>query len=229
MLLIKTSMKSINKSFLKISIFLLGISTFWACSDNTKERLPILGNKEVVPPTAVGQKTADTVYHTIPDFRFLNQDSIWITPRNFQGSVYVADFFFTSCPDICPKMKTQMLRVYDKFKGNPEVKFLSHTIDPEHDSVAVLKDFAQQLGVEGDQWQFVTGDKEKIFEIGGESYMIIAKEDTTQANKNVHSGHFILIDKDRRIRGYYDGTDKEEVDKLIKDIPKLLAEYEKPS
>lgn len=207
-----------------ILCLLIGIAVLAGCSQSTK-KLPILGNREAVSKVINGQNVTDTVYHTIPDFSFVNQDSSLVTGQSLDGKVYVADFFFTSCPTICPKMKTQMVRLYQHFKGNPEVSFVSHTIDPRHDSVKVLKAFANRLGVTDTQWQFLWGEKEKIYEIGQKSYMITAATDSTAPGGIVHSGAFILVDKQKRIRGLYDGTEPEQVDKLIKDIEILLQEY----
>lgn len=193
----------------------------------TEKRLPILGNREAITKTIDGKEITDTLYQTIPDFIFWNQDSVAVTNKTFEGKIYVADFFFTTCPTICPKMKTQMLRVYQHFKGNPAVGLLSHTIDPKHDSVRVLKQFAKQLGIEGTQWNFVWGDKEKIYEIGQKSYMVTATNDASAPGGIVHSGAFILVDKQKRIRGLYDGTEPESVDKLMKDMDILLSEYKK--
>lgn len=189
-----------------------------ACNDKSKQ-LPILGKKEVVE----GRASTDTVYHTIPDFKFIDQDSNWVSLKNFQDKIYVADFFFTTCPTICPIMKSQMLRVYEKYKGNAEVAFLSHTIDPKHDTVAVLKEYANLLGINGKQWHMVTGNRDKIFEIAQSHYMVSAHEDPSAPGGAVHSGAFILVDKQKRIRGYYDGTKEEEVDRLIEDIPLLIS------
>lgn len=188
-----------------------------ACQ-NEKDQLPILGKKEVVKKGSV----TDTVYQTIPDFKFIDQDSNWVTQKTFQDKIYVADFFFTTCPTICPIMKSQMLRVYEKYKGNSEVAFLSHTIDPKHDTVAVLKEYADRLGISSDQWHMVTGDRDKIFKIAQSHYMVSAHEDPSAPDGAVHSGAFILIDKQKRIRGYYDGTKEEEVNQLIEDIPLLI-------
>jgi protein SCO1/2 len=175
--------------------------------------------------TFEGKIQADTIYHTIPDFSFTNQNGEVITQDTFKDKIYVADFFFTTCPTICPIMKTQMLRVYEKFKDNPEVMILSHTIDPKHDSVAVLYEFADRLGVTGNMWQFVTGDQDEIYDIGQNSYMVTAREDPGEPGGYLHSGALLLVDKERRIRGIYDGTLEEKVDILMKDIDKLLKEY----
>ena len=169
-------------------------------------------------------KTDNKTHHTIPDFEFINQDSVKITQKDFTGKIYVADFFFTTCPTICPKMKTQMLRIYKKFKDNPKVAILSHTIDPRHDTPAVLKEFSKNLGIQNSMWQMVTGDKAKIYEIGQKSYMVSATDDPTQPGGIVHSGAFILVDKNRHIRGIYDGTVPKKVDKLMEDMEILLKE-----
>ena len=193
-------------------------------SCQSTDRLPILGQKELITRTVNGKTVTDSVEHSIPDFQFVSQDGDIVSARTMAGKIYVADFFFTTCPTICPKMKTQLKRVYDRFKGNPNVMLLSHTIDPTHDSVAVLREFAQSLGVEGKQWLFVTGDKEKIYDIGQNSYMVSAAEDASAPGGVVHSGAFILVDTKKHIRGIYDGTTAEGVDKLMADMDKVLAE-----
>ena len=193
-------------------------------SCQSTDRLPILGQKELITKTVNGKTVTDSVEHSIPDFQFVSQDGDIVSARTMAGKIYVADFFFTTCPTICPKMKTQLKRVYDRFKGNPNVMLLSHTIDPTHDSVAVLREFAQSLGVEGKQWLFVTGDKEKIYDIGQNSYMVSAAEDASAPGGVVHSGAFILVDTKKHIRGIYDGTTAEGVDKLMADMDKVLAE-----
>ncbi|WP_240163406.1 SCO family protein [Spirosoma taeanense] len=188
------------------------------------DKLPILGERTTVTRTVNGKAVTDSVYHTIPDFTFVSQYGDTVTARTLNGKVYVADFFFTSCPTICPKMKVQLKRVYEKFKGNPDVMLLSHTIDPAHDSVPMLKEFADNLGVTGRQWLFVTGDKETIYDIGQNSYMVTAQQDASAPGGVIHSGAFILVDKNKHIRGVYDGTTEDGVDKLMKDMDRLLAE-----
>ncbi len=180
------------------------------------KKLPILGERQFI--------NGDSVYHTIPDFKFIDQDSTEVTNQTYKNKIYVADFFFTTCPTICPIMKTQLLRVYEKFKDNPEVGILSHTIDPRHDSVAVLKAYAKRLGVDGKFWHFVTGERDKIYEMGQKEYYVTAGEDSTAAGGIIHSGAFILVDKNRRVRGMYDGTKEKDVSRLIKDMGTLLKE-----
>lgn len=183
-----------------------------------EEKLPIFGQREVVD--------SDTVYHTIAPFAFLDQDSVWVTNETFRDNIYVADFFFTTCRTICPIMKKQMLRVYEATAEMPDVKILSHTIDPEYDTIALLHDFAERLGVESKRWHFVTGVKDSIYKIAQTSYFATAMEDKTEPDGFIHSGAFLLIDKKQRIRGKYDGTKEEDVNRLIIDIKKLRSEGE---
>lgn len=196
----------------------------FACQSKN-ERLPVLGRSEINNVSFEGGIKADTVFHTIRDFSFTNQDGEEVTQETFRDKIYIADFFFTSCPTICPIMKTQMLRVHEKYKENPDVLILSHTIDPKHDSVEVLHDFADRLGVSSDSWHFVTGDLEDIFDIGQNSYMVTAMEDKDEPGGLLHSGAFLIVDKERRIRGIYDGTKEDKVDLLMRDIDILLKEY----
>lgn len=209
----------------RIILNLLLITMVASCSGR-KESLPILGRKEIKNVTFEGKIQADTIYHTIRDYSFINQYGEKVTPETFGNKVYVADFFFTTCPTICPIMKTQMLRVYEKFKDNPEFGILSHTLDPKHDSVSVLYNFSDRLGVTGDTWHFVTGDMDEIYDIGQNSYMVTAREDPDEPGGILHSGAFLLVDKDRRIRGIYDGTKVDKVDQLMRDIEILLEEYQ---
>ncbi|MFY0599688.1 MAG: SCO family protein [Cyclobacteriaceae bacterium] len=190
--------------------------------------LPILGRDQIVEKEVDGEIVYDTIQHRIADFGFLDQDSTLITNETFAGQVYVADFFFTSCPTICPVMKREMLRVYEAFENEPELAILSHTIDPKHDDVKTLRAFAENLGIKSDKWHFVTGDKDDIFELAETSYYIVANEDLAAPGGIVHSGAFLLIDKKGRIRGVYDGTIPEQVDLLMKDINKLIKKNDAP-
>ena len=187
-------------------------------SEKTSEtaELPILGERYV-------DDNQDTVYHSIADFAFVNQVGDTIRKEDMAGKIYVADFFFTTCPTICPVMKKEMLRVYEQFKGDPNFRILSHSIDPSHDTQAVLKDYAEKLGVpDAATWNFLTGDQEKIFEIGQTSYLTTTMADDMEPGGFLHSGAFLLVDQQGRIRGVYDGTKTEQVDRLLADIPKLL-------
>ena len=184
------------------------------------EKLPILGRHEY-NATETG---SDTLYHTIKPFSFVDQDSATITNETFSDKIYVADFFFTSCPSICPIMKVQMLRIYQAFKDSSKVMLLSHTIDPEYDNIKVLHDYAGRLEVESSKWHFVTGDKQKIYDMAQTGYYVVTRENDKAPGGYEHSGAFILVDNHRRIRGVYDGTRAEAVNELIGDIRTLLIE-----
>jgi protein SCO1/2 len=204
------------------SIILLSLLVFssllTACITKKDAPLPIFGEREVAGK--------DTVYHTIANFKFVDQDSAEVTNDTYKGKIYVADFFFTSCRTICPIMKTQMLRVYDSIQNDPEVLLLSHTIDPEYDTVGLLHDYAERLGVKSDKWHFVTGNKDEIYKLAQTSYFSTALEDNSEPDGFIHSGAFLLIDKERRIRGKYDGTKEEDVNRLLGDIQRLKTEGE---
>jgi protein SCO1/2 len=205
------------KKLLLFPLIALAISC-GAPSEKTSEtaELPILGERYV-------DDNQDTVYHSIADFAFVNQVGDTIRKEDMAGKIYVADFFFTTCPTICPVMKKEMLRVYEQFKGDPNFRILSHSIDPTHDTQAVLKDYAEKLGVpDAATWNFLTGDQEKIFEIGQTSYLTTTMADDMEPGGFLHSGAFLLVDQQGRIRGVYDGTKTEQVDRLLADIPKLL-------
>jgi len=193
--------------------------------NNSDSKLPIIGERDTIERvTEDGQTVVDTIYHVIPDFSFIDQDSNTVTQKTVEGKIYISDFFFTSCPTICPVMKKQMLKIYKAIADDPEVMILSHTIDPRHDTPAVLKKYAEELGVTGNKWLFLTGEKEKIYEIGQRGYLVSAKEDENEPGGFIHNGAFMLIDKNRNIRGMYDGTTDEGAEKLLKDLKKLKTE-----
>lgn len=207
--------------------FLFALAIFISSCQDTK-KLPILGPREAVSvKNEDGSMGVDTVYQTIPAFRFLNQDSVYITNDQFKDKIYIADFFFTSCTTICPTMHRNMKTIFEKYKDNPEVMYLSHTIDFKYDKPSVLKKYAQKLGVDGNKWQFVYGSKDSVYKLAERNYLVAVMEDTTARDGYIHQGWLVLIDKQRRIRGAYDGTDPKQVEQLTKDIPVLLAEDKK--
>jgi len=208
---------------IRYTIVLAAILFLCACKDQRK--LPIYGVRDTkTVKNSDGTTGVDTVYQTIPAFKLLNQDSTYITNDNFKGKIYIADFFFTSCTSICPIMHRNMKTIFDKFSGNPEVMFLSHTIDFKYDTPSVLKKYAQKLGVDGPKWQFAYGLKDTVYGLATKSYLVSVEQDSTDKQGYVHQGYLVLIDKDRRIRGAYDGTNAEQVAQLEKDIPVLLEE-----
>lgn len=197
-------------------LFFFSVSLTLISCTSKNNKLPFLGN-----PTIIAN---DTIYPTIQAFNFINQDSIAVTDRTFEGKIYVADFIFLSCPTICPKMTNEMTKVYEAYKSNSNILFISHTIDPEHDSIPRLKSYAENLGADSKKWFFVTGDKDKIYSLAEESYFATAYSDSTAPGGYVHSGGLLLIDKNKHIRGVYDGTDPKETDRLKSDIKTLLNE-----
>lgn len=202
-------MKSI---YIKSFTFFIALVIAFSCTVQDKP-LPIFGERLI--------ENGDTIFHTIAPFAFRDQDSVLINNETVKGKIYVADFFFTSCRTICPKMKAQMLRVYEATAEMNDVVILSHTIDPEYDDVTRLHDFAERLGVESKRWHFLTGVRDSIFKIAQTSYFATAMADEAEPDGYIHSGAFLLIDKQGRIRGKYDGTVAKDVDKLIADIKRL--------
>jgi protein SCO1/2 len=197
-----------------------------ACkSGSDKKTLPIYGNRKPITKMVDGKQVTDTIYQTIPPFKFVNQYGDSISNKTLNGDIYVVDFFFTTCPSICPIMHRNMLKVYDTFKSTGNFKIISHTIDPKHDSVPVLKKYADKLGITGNTWWFLQGKKEDVYTIAEKNYLVAVKQDSSSASGGyIHAGYFVLIDKQKRIRGSYDGTDPKQVDELIADIKTLQTE-----
>ena len=191
---------------------------FMSCLTEQDKSLPILGRHEYIE----NGPEVDTIYHTVQPFSFIDQDSQVVTNATFAGKVYVADFFFTSCPSICPLTTAQMLRVYENYPDEENLLLLSHSIDPDYDDVAVLKDYAERLDVSADKWHMVTGNKEEIYNMAQTSYYVGVREEARAPGGFEHSGAFVLVDQQGRIRGMYDGTDPVKVDQLMEDLKILL-------
>lgn len=196
-------------------LFILMLPVLWSCV-HRPEKLPILGEMDI--------SDGDTVYHQIPDFSFTNQYGEEYNQDSIRGMVYVSDFFFTKCPTICPKMAQQLLRIHDKFRDHPDFRILSHSIDPKYDTTAALQSYADKLGVgESRTWYFLSLPRDKVNETARQ-YLAAALEDSTAAGGFTHTGHFLLVDGERHIRSFCDGTKAEEVDRLMKEISILLDE-----
>lgn len=189
------------------------------------ERLPIyqpsMINPELVDSTLHYKKK----YHTIADFELINQNGEIITQKEYHGKIYVADFFFTTCPSICPIMTKNMVQIQNATLEDDEVLLLSHSVTPKIDSVPQLKKYALEKGVVDTKWNLVTGDKKQIYELARKSYFAVLNDGDGGPFDMIHTENFILIDKEGRIRGTYDGTNTEEVEKLIHDISILKASY----
>lgn len=187
---------------------------------NQFKKLPIYGDKEL-------SVTGDTIYHTVSDFSFSNQEGDLVTLKDYEGKIMVADFFFTTCPTICPKMTGSLNRVQEKFKAQRELRLVSFTVNPENDSVPVLKEYAKKHMIKSSKWNLLTGNKEEIYKLGVNGFLVPAQEDALAPGGFLHSEMVMLIDKEKRIRGFYDGTNKASVDTLIDEIIVLLQEYKK--
>jgi protein SCO1/2 len=180
----------------------------------TYNSLPYLGER--IAPDGVNIK--DTIYYSIPEFKLLAHTGDTITNANFDGNIYVANFFFASCKDVCPKMNAKVETIVTKLAEYPQVKFISHTVDPENDSVATLALYAQRFKAAPSTWYFVTGTKEDIFKAGQGYLLPVSIEDKTID----HSQQLILVDQKRHIRGIYDGLDDKDIRRIKEDIKVLL-------
>ena len=192
----------------------------------------ILKPREVLPifqPAQVNEELVDSTiqhirkYHTIADFSLINQNGKTITQETYKNKIYVADFFFTTCQTICPIMTDHMVILQNQLKLDPEVMLLSHTVTPKIDSVAQLKKYALEKGVLDAKWNLVTGDKKEIYELARKSYLAVKSNGDGGEYDMIHTENFILVDQKKRIRGYYDGTNLEDIELLLRDI-KLLKE-----
>jgi len=216
---IKLKVNSKMKKIITLSLLILVISI--ACKEEKKESgspllLPVLGSKKL--------NNKDTIYHTIAPFSLINQNGDTITESITKDKYYVANFFFATCQSICPRMNTQLGRVQDSLKNDNDVLFLSHTVNPMHDKVEVLAEYAAKYGAIKNKWHLLTGKKSEIYDLGKNSYLINAVEDDGTEEGFIHSEFLLLIDKQKRIRGTYDGTDSIMVNKLIEDIKLLKTE-----
>ena len=180
--------------------------------------LPIYNPSDVNPELVDTTVQYISKYHTISDFSFTNQNGKTITQKDYEGKIYVADFFFTSCKSICPKMTTNLVEVQKAFLDNPKVKLLSFSVMPDVDSVSVLKEYAKINSVIDSKWNLVTGDKKAIYAMARKSYLAVKQGKPEELYDMVHTENFVLVDSKRRIRGFYDGTKKEEIQRLIEDI-----------
>lgn len=164
-------------------------------------------------------------FHKISSFELVNQNNQTVTNEFYDGKIYIADFFFTTCPGICPIMKDNMIDLQEEFLDDDQVYLLSHTVTPEIDSVSVLKDYSIEKGVLDYKWNMVTGDKKQIYELARKSYLVAEDIETSSEYDMIHTENFVLIDPERRIRGFYDGTDKESIKQLVKDVYILKQEF----
>lgn len=208
--------------FVSISVAIVLLSCSSEKNEKRKLLLPVIGEKKL---SKVGDKT-DTIYHTIGSFTLTNQYKEIITDSVTKNKIYVADFFFVTCQSICPKMSHQLRRVQDTFLNEKNFLILSHTVNPDHDSAEVLKIYGEKYGAVKGKWHLLTGNKKSIYDLAKYDYLVNADETEGEGDLFIHSELFLLIDKEKRIRGMYDGTDSLQVNQLIKDIRTLFKEYQ---
>jgi protein SCO1/2 len=189
--------------------------------------LPIYNPADVNPELVDSTVQYVSKYHTIGSFSFINQNGKTITEKDYEGKIYVADFFFTTCGSICPKMTSNMEKVQKAFLDNPKVMLLSHSVTPETDSVPVLKKYAVTKGIDDSKWNLVTGDKKEIYSLARKSYLAVKLGKPQELYDMVHTENFVLVDTHKRVRGFYDGTNKEEIKRLIDDINWLCKNDDK--
>ncbi|MBP6699443.1 MAG: SCO family protein [Flavobacteriales bacterium] len=213
-----------------IGAFVLGLFLFFSpwfgLTKHHFSYLPYFGPRETVVVTRNGVQMVDTIYATVPPFSFIDRYGKPFTDKHVEGKILVVDFFFTRCTTICPKMSVQMQQLQLKLDdaAYKDVVFLSHTVDSEFDTPEVLDTYARKLQADTARWKFLTGAKADIYLQGAEGYYLAAKEDVMAPDGFLHSEQFVLVDKDRHIRGYYDGTTMEGMNALAADLKMLLKE-----
>lgn len=212
---------------------IITISAFYTVL-KPKPKLPIFNPSDVNPELVDSTIQYVGIDHEIADFKFTNQNGKVVTQKDYEGKIYVADFFFTTCPTICPKMTSNMVWLQNQIKNNPKVMLLSHSVTPDIDSVPVLKKYALEKGVIDSKWNLVTGDKKDIYYIARKSYLAVKTGKPEEIYDMVHTENFVLVDSKRRVRGFYDGTNLDgptepgikNVKQLLEDIT-ILCEEEK--
>jgi len=217
-----------KKTIIGVAVMLITIITMLVVykvkEDDLVNRIPLcFPTGEIYPyKDANGNIKYDSVYHTIADFKLTDQNGNTITNQTIKGKVYVSNFFFCTCPSICPKMTNSILLLQDEFINEDGVAFLSHTIFPENDSIPVLKSYEQRYHINGKKWHLLTGSRQQLYDLSKRSYYLGVSNDSPDEFQ--HSEKLVLVDNHRIIRGFYDGTKSEEVDKLKKDIKAILRE-----
>ncbi|MEO0472624.1 MAG: SCO family protein [Bacteroidota bacterium] len=217
-----------KKAFQSLILSIACLFVLWACSPNNSqetETLPYYQDAYFTPHWLhAGDQTLDT-FHRISPFQLINQDGDTITENHFAGKIYVADFFFTTCPGICPKMTANMSSLQEAFLDAEDVLLLSHSVTPETDTVPMLRQYAEAKGIISGKWHLTTGDQREIYKLGRQDYFVEEDLGTEKdLDEFLHTENFVLIDKNRHIRGIYNGLNKASVRQLIADIRLLQTE-----
>jgi len=210
---------------MKFLIPFILLLTLLSCNQSEKKVsvLPYVGNFDIVYSMVNGKEVADTVYPKMIDFSYFNQDSLVVKSSDMKGKIWIADFFFTSCPTICPKMTEQMKRLNGMTKDiNEHIQYISFSINPKYDTPEQLRKYIQVHKIKAKNWQFFTGNEARTHDLGINNFQIFAGQDASAAGGYAHTGAFALVDKEGYVRGVYLGTDPKEVNKLEIDLRKLL-------
>ena len=206
----------------------VGLTYYITLMSEKEDPLPVFNPVDIEDEMVDSTLLRKGMGHTIGEFSFYNQNGKVVDNEDVEGKVYVAEYFFTTCGSICPKMNKQLQRIHNKFAKNKEVKLLSFTVDPDKDTVEQMKKYAERFNVEGNQWHFLTGDKESLYQLARTSFFVLkpaeAENQGDAGGDFIHTNNFVLVDRRGRIRGYYDGTSAIEVDKIMRDISRLLKE-----
>jgi len=210
----------------KIAFLLLAVLGLCSCTPSAEQivPLPILGERDVEYSMVDGKEVADTIYHKVPEFEYINQDSTWVKSSELKNKVWIADFFFTHCPTICPPMTSQMTRLNDETQDlASKVQFLSFSIDPKRDTPTRLNQYIKMFEVKGKNWHFLTGDEEATHLLAKEFFNGAERDEEADGGFG-HTDYFALVDTKGHVRGIYRGTDPAQVDSLQKDLRKLLKD-----
>lgn len=218
----KNTSERIRIIFLVI-LFIVGVSISYVIL-KPEQKLKIYAPSDLNPALVDALSQSKTKKHKVADFHLISQSGDTVTQNDFNNKIYVADFFFTTCGSICPKMTNQLERVQEAYKTNENVMIVSHTVMPEIDSVFVLKTYADAHQANPEKWKFVTGNKKEIYELARKSYFAVTDQGKGDDHDFIHTENFILVDKKKQLRGFYDGTSPEDVDRLIEEISILLKE-----
>lgn len=204
--------------------FLLAILVVFmsSCSQLIKKELPVFNPSDFDPKLVDTSLRKVNQNHTVKDFNLTNQNGVKISSKDYENKVYVVDFFFTRCPSICPIMTDNMLLIQDEFINDDQIMLLSLSVTPEIDSVSVLKNYAIEKGINDSKWNITTGSKKHIYDLARKSYFAVVDQGDGDLQDFIHTPNFILVDKKKQIRGIYDGTELNEVTRLIEDIHTLV-------
>jgi len=210
--------KQMDLKALMLTAVILLISS---CSESSKKQLPIYNPSDINPKLVDKSLHNSNENHTVADFKLINQNGKTITQDDYKGKIYVTDFFFTRCKSICPIMTNNMVKIQEAYLDNDDIMFLSLSVTPDIDSIPILREYANRKGVNDTKWNVTTGDKKHIYELARKSYFAVVEQGDGGLQDFIHTPNFVLVDKKKQIRGIYDGTEDDEILRLINDIKTL--------